>query len=570
MKSQLPIARQLNRPLAKPIKKKAEKHYSHNHLQSLLDGFVDFSGVENCDLSFKGLSINSKKVHEEYLFLACASVGHGLQKDIQHGIAYAGEAINFGANCIAWEPMTGLEDMPGNCSVERDGEMFHVPLIQVEALHDKVGEIAARFYQHPSHLLNVIGITGTNGKTSIAHFIAQLIYDQDAVEKNESKGATKKCAVIGTLGNGFYGQLEAGTHTTPDAVTVQELIAGFRDKQAETLVMEVSSHALSQGRVNGVEFDCAIFTNLTRDHLDYHGDMRSYADEKLKLFQFSSLKQIVLNQDDSFSKIIIESIKRDSYSQKLSIIRYSREDRNAEYFADSISLSSEGISFTLHINDQAAVEIKTSIVGDFNIENILASIAALHSQGYDLDTIVSSVGKLAVVPGRMEKITLPSSEDGVLQDDLPLIVVDYAHTPDAIEKVLCALRTHTRGQLICLFGCGGDRDKGKRPLMAEIAEQLADQIVVTSDNPRTESPDQIIADIMGGFKNSNNVVTEVEREKAIYSTLSSINADDVVLIAGKGHEDYQEINGQRLPFSDKGCVHRFYKEHLTKRSGGGL
>ncbi len=557
MTSQLPLARPSNRPMAD----KSQKHYPHNHLQSLLDGFVDFSGVENCTTAFKGLSLNSKKIHEDYLFLACAGVGHASQ----HGIAYAGEAINLGATCIAWEPTTEVNSMPATCPVEKADAYVDVPLIQVEALHEKVGEIASRFYQHPSRSLNVIGITGTNGKTSTAHFIAQLIHGMEAVP-------CSSIAVIGTLGNGFYGQLEQSTHTTPDAVTLQELIAKYRDAQAETLVMEVSSHALSQGRVNGVAFDCAIFTNLTRDHLDYHGDMKSYADEKLKLFHFSSLKQVIVNQDDAFADVILDSLKADSLrnelaasdsavseSEKVSLVGYSQKDKSADFYASDIQLSSDGISFALHVKE-AVFTVKTHLVGDFNVENLLAAIAALHSQGYEINTIVANVEKLTVVPGRMEKIILAKHEvqKDAARADLPLIVVDYAHTPDALDKALCALKAHTKGKLICLFGCGGDRDKGKRPLMAKIAQQQADRIVVTSDNPRTESAEQIIEEIISGFDNLDNVVTEIDREKAIHLTLQSMTADDVVLIAGKGHEDYQEINGQRLPFSDKDGVLSFY------------
>ena len=576
MTSQLPLARSSNMSLAKTLTAKREKHYPHNHLQSLLDGFVDFSGVENCKLTFKGLSLNSKKVHEGYLFLACAGVGNGSQ----HGIAYAGEAINLGASCIAWEPTKDVETMPANCLAQREDGSVNVPLIKVEDLHENVGAIASRFYQHPSRSLSVIGVTGTNGKTSTAHFIAQLIHDIENASSTTNPVAAKQCAVIGTLGNGFYGQLEESTHTTPDAVTLQALIAKYRDEQARTLVMEVSSHALSQGRVNGVEFDCAIFTNLTRDHLDYHGDMKSYADEKLKLFHFSSLKQVIVNQDDSFADVILDSLKADSLkkdslkadsiknespasdsavseSKKVSVVRYSKKDKSADYYADEINLSSDGISFVLHVKE-SVFTVKAHIVGDFNIENILASIAALHSQGYDINTLVSSVEKLAVVPGRMEKIIIhPELIDNAMAE-LPLIVVDYAHTPDALDKGLCALKAHTRGKLICLFGCGGDRDKGKRPMMAKAAQQQADRIIVTSDNPRTESAEQIIEEIISGFNNLDNVVIEIDREKAIHTTLQSMTADDVVLIAGKGHEDYQEINGQRFPFSDKDSVLSFY------------
>ncbi|MCW8930029.1 MAG: UDP-N-acetylmuramoyl-L-alanyl-D-glutamate--2,6-diaminopimelate ligase [Gammaproteobacteria bacterium] len=570
MTNQLPLARSSNMLLAKPNNKNGEKQYPHNHLQSLLDGFVDFSGVENCTLTFKGLSINSKKVHEDFLFLACGGVG----KNPHHGIAYAGEAINQGASCIVWEPTDEVKNMPDSCPAERENKSVNIPLIQVKALHKNIGEIASRFYQHPSHSLRIIGVTGTNGKTSTAHFIAQLIHEMNNDDSREEKKGP--CAVIGTLGNGLYGQLEQSTHTTPDAVTLQELIAGFRDAKAQALVMEVSSHALAQGRVNGVEFDCAILTNLTRDHLDYHGDMKTYADEKLKLFHFSSLKYIILNKDDSFSDQILRSItessiEKDSANEmslksselKASIVCYSRVDNHADYYADNILMSSDGISFTLTVNKESVVSVKSHLVGDFNIENLLASIAALHLQGYELNKIVSGIEKLRVVPGRMEKIIF--QENGMTSKK-PLIVIDYAHTPDALEKGLSALQAHTKGKLICLFGCGGDRDKGKRPLMAKVAQQYADKIIVTSDNPRTESAERIIDEIARGFNHLDNVITEINRKKAIYLILQLMEPDDVLLIAGKGHEDYQEVNGQRFPFSDKGSVLSFYE---SKGNGSG-
>ncbi|MCN4143572.1 MAG: UDP-N-acetylmuramoyl-L-alanyl-D-glutamate--2,6-diaminopimelate ligase [Thiohalomonas sp.] len=520
-----------------------KNHYPHKHLQSLLDGYVDFSGVENCELTFKGLSLSSKEVHEEYLFLACAAVGNSPH----HGIAYAGEAINSGASCIAWEPTQELNDMPVSCPVPNVENKADVPLVRVEKLHEKLGEIAARFYQHPSHDLNVIGITGTNGKTSTAHFIAQL----------RSLMSDAQCAVIGTLGNGLYGQLEASTHTTPDAVTLQALIAQYKEQKADTLVMEVSSHALSQGRVNAVEFDSAVLTNLTRDHLDYHGDMQAYADEKLKLFQLSSLKQIIVNQDDAFSQVIIDSVARQDSIKESIISRYSRADNSADYYANDICLDNEGISFSLSVNEKEYA-VKSQLVGEFTIENLLAAIAILHRQGYDLNDIVAGVAKITTVSGRMEKIRIQPFADKNKMSEQRLIVIDYAHTPDALEQVLKALKIHTKGNLYCVFGCGGDRDKGKRPLMAKVAQQLADQVIVTSDNPRTESEEQIINDIISGFEHRDNVLIETDRNNAIHKALQALSTDDVLLIAGKGHEDYQEINGQRLPFSDKESVLSFY------------
>ncbi len=539
-----------------------KEHSSHsqspqNHLQTLLDGFVDFRGNENFGLTFKGLSINSKKVHEEYLFLACAGTS------TRHGIAYAGDAINRGANCIAWEPTSEIDSMPASCVVKDKPD---VPLIQVEALHEKVGEIAARFYQHPSRTLDVIGVTGTNGKTSTTHFIAQLIHIMHLV-RDADDDTSGRCAVIGTLGNGLYGELEESTHTTPDAVTLQALLADFRDQKADTVVMEVSSHALSQDRVKGIEFDTAVFTNLTRDHLDYHGDMKRYADEKLKLFGFPSLKHIILNQDDVFASEIVEFIRSISDRNQADrtnrvqpgIVRYSRKDKSCEFYARDIVLNREGISFSLCVSEkqgqddtQVEFRVNSHLVGDFNIDNLLAAIAVLHQQGYELTDIVSAIPEVTTVPGRMEKIAIEQND--TMTSEYALIVVDYAHTPDALEKSLKALKAHTQGKLFCVFGCGGDRDKGKRPLMAKIAQTQADHIMVTSDNPRSESAEQIIADIVAGFNTMDNVFTETDREQAIKTVLRSASADDVVLIAGKGHEDYQEINGQRIPFSDKKCV----------------
>ncbi|MCU7833641.1 MAG: UDP-N-acetylmuramoyl-L-alanyl-D-glutamate--2,6-diaminopimelate ligase [gamma proteobacterium symbiont of Taylorina sp.] len=507
-----------------------------NHLQTLLDGFVDLSEVKNYKPVFKGLSSNSKKIHEDFLFFASAGSfvysDDNTKKWPQHGIAYAGDAINHGAILIAWEPTEELKDMPASCTVKGRAE---VPLIRIESLHEKIGEIAARFYQHPSHDMDVVGITGTNGKTSIAHFIAQVVH-----EANDEK----KCAVIGTLGNGFYGGLEEGTHTTPDAVTLQTMMADFRDKQANMVVMEVSSHALAQSRVNGVEFNTAVFSNLSRDHLDYHGDMECYGGEKLKLFKFSSLKNIVINLDDSFSDKIFAQLQIQKNKKNYTVVSYSKQDKKADYYAHDIVMNGEGISFNLSVvNNKRNYSINNGLLGDFNIDNCLASIAVLHQHDYELDDIAVAMSKITTVPGRMEKVA-----------SQPLIVIDYAHTPDALEKALLALKPHTKGQLYCLFGCGGDRDKGKRPLMAKVAELQADVVMLTSDNPRTEAAQQIIADSMAGFRVKDKVFIEVDREQAIRKVVESAQADDVILIAGKGHENYQDIQGQKFPFSDKSCV----------------
>jgi len=523
---------------------KQKETSQQNHLQTLLDGFVDLSEVKKYKPAFKGLSDNSNKVHEDFLFLAsagrCIVTDKQTKKWPQHGIAYAGDAINRGASLILWEPTEELNEMPSSCVVKGRAE---VPLIRINLLHEKIGEIASRFYQHPSHAMGVIGITGTNGKTSISHFIAQTI---SVMEQIDSSSEAKKCAVVGTLGNGIYGELEESTHTTPDAVTLQALMAEFKEQGVNTVVMEVSSHALAQGRVNGVEFNTAVFSNLSRDHLDYHGDMNSYADEKLKLFQFSSIQHIVLNLDDAFSEKIIADVNQAQNS--VSIVTYSKENKKADYFADNIVMSNEGISFELVQQSKTAVSysIKTRLLGDFNIDNLLASIAVLHQQGYALDQIAAQLAKVSTVPGRMEKIGIDKEQ--------ALMVIDYAHTPDALEKSLMALKAHTQGQLICVFGCGGDRDKGKRRLMAQIAEVQADKVIVTSDNPRTESAEQIIDEVMQGFNDTKPIIVEIDREQAIKKAIQYATVDDVILVAGKGHEDYQDIQGVKRPFSDKACI----------------
>ena len=559
MNEQLPISSQAALAV-QPLK----STYPTNHLQNLLDGFCDLSGVENAGLCFKGLSLNSKKAHEEFLFLACAGVGN----TSHHGIAYAGQAINQGASCVLWEPTSVLQEMPKICTVEGKPD---VPLIRVEDLHNKSGLIAARFYQHPTRELNVIGITGTNGKTSTAHFIARLmillnkkVNDQGSdistdispedSSYNGSYNSSAHCAIIGTLGNGLYGQLQPSSHTTPDAVTLQQLMAEYREQGIKTVVMEVSSHALSQGRVNGVEFDVAVLTNLSRDHLDYHGDMQSYAAEKLKLFLTPGLKTMVLNQDDPFSEQIAEQlkaeIKPDSDRQ---IVSYAQHNTSADFSATDIQLDYKGIQFNLHHKGNAYA-VASSLIGAFNIDNILAAIAVLATQGYELQSIIAAVKDLQTVPGRMEKINARS------EAPQPLIIIDYAHTPDALLKAIQAVRAHmhSNGKLYCIFGCGGDRDQGKRAQMAKVAEDNADQLMVTSDNPRNEAPEQIIKDIISGFKTAQSVWTETDRTTAIAQVLKEAKPQDSVLIAGKGHENYQEIKAKRIPFSDKDCVMQFY------------
>jgi UDP-N-acetylmuramoyl-L-alanyl-D-glutamate--2,6-diaminopimelate ligase len=565
-----------------------KKQYTAKHLRTLLDGLVDFEGTDFAEGQVSGLSLDSRLVKKGNLFLACAgSHSADKSKPVDHGMAYAGQAINFGASVIAWEPIDELDEMPVCCKLSKTE---CIPLIRIENLHEKLGLIAARYYQNPSENLTMIGVTGTNGKTSTAHIIVQILYllnqkgwlsQRELLNKNDQSQINKTCALMGTLGNGIYPHLNDSTHTTPDALNVQKMLAEFRDEAINTVVMEVSSHALAQDRVSNILFDIVVFTNLSRDHLDYHGDMQNYAQEKLKLFQFPSVKKLILNIDDEFSTVISQSLNRpDSINASNHLIfRVSQQNPQAELYASKIELTHSGIKFELNYKQQKYL-LKANLVGLFNVDNLLAATAVVISLGYDINEIVPVIENLLNVPGRMEII---SNDCLTAANTQPLVVVDYAHTPDALEKALKSLRAHcssiqgisnqsssnqscsdqdvsnqSTSRLICVFGCGGERDKGKRPLMAKVAERYADRIIVTTDNPRTEKIDEIIDDIVSGFKHKTNVEVIADRALAIESAIRGSIAGDVILVAGKGHEIYQEINTEKLPFSDKEIVRKVF------------
>jgi UDP-N-acetylmuramoyl-L-alanyl-D-glutamate--2,6-diaminopimelate ligase len=341
--------------------------------------------------------------------------------------------------------------------------------------------------------------------------------------------------VIGTLGNGFPDALQAGTHTTPDAVRVHALLAEFLATGASHISMEVSSHALDQGRVDGIAFDGVVFTNLTRDHLDYHGDMEAYGRAKARLFDWPDLRFAVINVDDLFGRALREHI-----ADRVEVWSFGL--RAGDVRASDIRPLSDG--FELHIETpMGAATIRTSVLGRFNIENLLAVLATLLACDVPLDAALAQLRAAKPVPGRLERFR---------GADTATVVVDYAHTPDALEQTLLALREHAPGRLWCVFGCGGDRDRGKRPLMGAIAERLADIVVLTDDNPRHEAPERIIADIVAGMQTPPRVVRD--RAQAIRAVVGEARAGEIVLLAGKGHEDYQQIGDARLPFSDRDFV----------------
>ena len=368
-----------------------------------------------------------------------------------------------------------------------------------------------------------MGVTGTNGKTSVTQLVAQAL---DLLGQH--------CGIVGTLGTGFYGALQSGRHTTPDPIAVQAMLADLKKAGAKAVAMEVSSHGLHQGRVSALAFDVAVLTNLSRDHLDYHGTMQAYAQAKAQLFAWPNLRCRVLNLDDAFGRELAAE-KHDSR-----LISYSLEDSSASLYCYDATFDDDGVRATVK-TAQGEHLLRSTLLGRFNLSNVLAAIGALMGLDYPLDEILKVLPKLDGPVGRMQRLGGGSK---------PLVVVDYAHTPDALEKVLLALRPHAKGQLQCLFGCGGDRDRGKRPLMAEVVERLADTVLVTDDNPRTEDPAQIFNDIRAGFADETNVTFIAGRAEAIAQIIAQASADDVIVLAGKGHEDYQEINGERHEFSD--------------------
>jgi UDP-N-acetylmuramoyl-L-alanyl-D-glutamate--2,6-diaminopimelate ligase len=432
------------------------------------------------------------------------------------GRAFIPDAIARGAGSVLWE-RNGFAWDPA----------WTVPNIPIADLKNELGWIADRVYGHPSEQLWMIGVTGTNGKTSCSHWIAQAL--------NASGWRT---AVAGTLGNGFPEAIEPALNTTPDAAALHELLRAWADAGATCVAMEVSSHGLVQGRVNGVSFDVALFTNLTRDHLDYHGTMKAYGDAKARLFGWPTLKTAVINGDDPFGEQLIASCR------KLRVPVLSYGVTAGDVRTTALDVGVDGIRATV-ATPLGAAEIVSGVVGSFNVSNLLGVLGVLLVTGVPLDDAVKHLSRVQPVAGRMQKTG---------GGDKPLIVVDYAHTPDALEKVLSALRpvANSRGgKLAVVFGCGGDRDPGKRPQMGAIAAQLADAVVVTSDNPRNESPEAIVDQIVAGIQQATGrVTTIVRRDEAIASAIRDAGRDDVVLIAGKGHEPYQEIAGVRHPFSD--------------------
>lgn len=451
------------------------------------------------------LTLDSRKVRPGDLFLAVPGL-------LQDGRDHIADAVARGAAAIAYE----AEGAP-------DIQATDVALVPCKGLAQQLSAIAGRFYGEPSRGLRLIGVTGTNGKTSVSQLLAQAL---------DRLG--ERCGIVGTLGNGFHDALEGGQHTTPDPLAVQATLAGLKKAGARAVAMEVSSHGLDQGRVAALDFDVAVFTNLSRDHLDYHGTMEAYGAAKARLFDWPGLRCRVVNLDDAFGAELAAS------RSESRLIGYSLDDTRAFLHAREARFDDHGVQARL-VTPQGEGLLRSPLLGRFNLSNLLAVVGTLLGLGYPLDEILREMPHLQGPVGRMQRLG---------GGDKPLVVVDYAHTPDALEQVLTALRPHARGKLVCLFGCGGDRDRGKRPLMAAAAERLADRVWVTDDNPRGEDPLRIFDDIRPGFAEAGTVTFVPGRGDAIARVIAEANVEDVVLLAGKGHEDYQEIHGVRHPFSD--------------------
>ena len=482
-------------------------------LKTLVDNInhTDLINTENFNTDIKGISYNSKKTKPGDLFI-CLTGEH------VDGHEFALEAIKNGA-CL--------------CVAEREIDS-NIPQIIVKDTTEAIAQISDLFYKSPSQKLNLIGVTGTNGKTTVTHLI-QKLYEAN----------NKKCALIGTLGHKFFSEdsYHDAKHTTPQAPELQELLFNIKSKGIDNVVMEVSSHALAQHRVDYCNFNGAILTNLTQDHLDFHVTMQNYFKAKAKLFEnLIPGNFAVINKDDKYAEQFISVIPAG-----VKMITYGIKN-DADIKAENIKYTNDGASFTCKIADKE-YELKLKMNGAFSVYNVLAAIGAAIALNLDILTSLKTLETIQGVAGRFEIIV-----------NKPTVIVDYAHTPDGLENVLKAAReiTPKDGNLICIFGCGGDRDATKRPKMGSIAENLADKVIVTSDNPRSEDPQQIITDILAGFKSTSDVIVEPDRGLAIKESQIIAGKNDVVLVAGKGHEDYQILKNETIHFDDREKVREIY------------
>lgn len=473
-------------------------------LRALLEGWLESVP----DIAIAGISLDSRQVDSGFLFVA-------VEGGETHGMEYAEQAVANGCAAIVHDGRRPAPDLG-------------VPSVCFPDLARRIGELASRFWAAPSEEMTIAAVTGTNGKTSVAHFLAQAW--QQAYEQS---------GLIGTLGYGPFDALERASRTTPDAFTLNRVLAHCIDEGIMHLAMEVSSHALEQGRCETVQMDAAIFTNLSRDHLDYHADMDAYAATKRRLFTDYAPKFAIINHDDMTGRRWISEL-----NGGMQVLGYGMAP-GAELRGRILGMDADGMSLQMD-SPWGRAELRTGLMGNFNVSNLLATAGALTLLGMPWEETVRELEMIKPVPGRMMRL------GGQLGQ--PVVVIDYAHTPDGLSHALRAVRDHLSGQLICVFGCGGNRDRGKRADMGQIAESLADQVIVTSDNPRFESENSIINDVLGGMERPADVKVQPDRAAAIGEALQSARPGDIILVAGKGHESWQEIGHQRIPFSDEATV----------------
>ncbi len=478
----------------------------------ILNELTGALGIDAPAIEIENIQLDTRLITPGSLFLA-------LKGHLTDGRRFIEKAIECGAIAVLYED---------------DGiftpTTLEVPCIPVPSLSAKVSLLAGVFYGHPSKQMKLVGVTGTNGKSTTTHLIANWAHLLGDVS-----------GVMGTLGNGLFGQLTETENTTGSAVSIQQQLHEFIEKDATLAAMEVSSHGLVQHRVESLIFAVSVFTNLSRDHLDYHHTMDTYAEAKRQIFTHSQSDRCIVNIDDetgmAWAKDMPDAVV-------YGVDRQFAGHSGKFVYASNVKFHSHGITIKIHSSWGNGV-ISAPLLGKFNVSNLLAALATLLVLQYDLKMLCQTASQLQSVTGRMECFGLPTQ---------PLVVVDYAHTPDGLEKALEAARQHCHGKLTCICGCGGDRDKGKRPLMAEIAEKLADRVILTDDNPRTENPENIIEDMVVGLKNPALVAIEHDRNKAIDLALRGSEAGDIIVVAGKGHEDYQIIGTEKRHYSDRETV----------------
>lgn len=494
---------------------------------NLKDLLLDIMSPELCpNLLISGLTMDSRQVREGDCFVA-------LKGSTTDGGKFISQAIQRGAIVVL---------LDAEIAIAEDASEQSIPLLRVKHLNELVSEIAGRFYGNPSQKMNLVAFTGTNGKTTCSRLLAQLLAEVNVSKKKSG------FAFVGTTGYAMarpsFSQLgdklfdssrtEGAALTTPDAINMQRILAELYACGAEQVALEASSHSLHQHRIASLKISTAVFTNLSRDHLDYHGDLQRYAEAKALLFDMPSVKHAVINRDDKVGRDILSGLQ-----SHINPITFSLDNPAADIYCSEMAFSAQGLMAVV-VTPWGQGELKSSLLGRFNLANLLTIIAVAGLQDISLEEILRAISLLTPVSGRMELVSAELK---------PKVIVDYAHTPDALEKALQALRGHCIGQLWVVFGCGGDRDIGKRAAMGEVAQRYADKVVVTSDNPRTEPPQQIAQHILEGIQGP--VTVKLDRREAIVSSINEADADDIVLIAGKGHENYQIIGVDSFPFSDQ-------------------